>query len=313
MFHTDHPIVKSRTLVPLDIIADVLSAKKRITMLRVYLYINAYSHGTRTLDKAARKDVAKALRISERHVRTCIKWLERDFGWFGKLGGDPDHFIVRGFRKILERRGEDASFQSSVLFTDSGIIENKERFEAWLFASHIGGIARRKTHIYFRRLKIKEPRDNGEEPLYGSNKRGSTPSQHSRSTFFWPVAAEYIKKSLGCSISTAAGYRAAAERFGFIKVKRYRRALTQADLEKAAIDDPDLLKRLIRQRGRILVDGIHGIRAGADLFFKEMSTRKRKRLSKSRFRNLTTPRMGYMAFLDDPVSIPLLSDNSMPF
>ena len=113
------------------------------------------------------------------------------------------------------------------------------------------------------------------------------------------MAALYIAKSLGVSLSTAAGYRQDAERFGFIQIKRYRRALSDQELAIAVANDSELLQRLRRQRGRVMIDGIHGVRTADGLTFTKMRIRGKKKISTTRLRCLQAPRMGYMQFLDN--------------
>lgn len=266
--------------------------------MRVYLYLSARSPGTRYLTKENRLVVADALDLSERHIRTCIQRLTDEFGWLGKLNEDTAHYIVRGFGRMLDRRNGEMSYHCSVLDNTAGILEDAEQFKGWLVASHIGGIARRKTHIFFRKLKIPELRYGGEELLYGSKKCSSTPSRHSHSTFYWPLAAGYIQKSLDCSISTASEYRALAERCGFIELRRHRLEVSAADLVQLQAIDSPLLQRIKKQRGRLLLDGITAVRPAERLQFKEMRTRRKKKLSPQRSESLQGPRSDLMSFLN---------------
>lgn len=314
MSYPIHPIIEGKQdcLIPLDIIADVLSETKRINMLRVYLYINARSKGTLYLTPDFRRAVGKELNITERHIRTCLRWLERDFGWIGCLNRKAHHFIVRGFRKIQERRN-DPNFQSVILDMQGGTIEDKEKFEAFLFGGHIGGIARRKKYIYFRKSKTQSA---GEESLYGSLKSGSVPSPSSRPSFYWPVAALYVAKSLGISISTAAGYRQAAADHGFIEIKRYRRVLTDFEREVLMIDDPDFAKRVRKSRGRLMLDGIHGVRCG-NLRFRRMTSKQDVAISRLRAQKIRQHRNKLISFVESsvphPATIHLEPSTIMPF
>ena len=150
----NYPIIsgKETCLLPLDMIGDVLASTKRMTVLRVYLYTNARSEGAIYITKQFRQEIGAALGITERHVRNCFKMLVDEFRWVGCLNKKSNHYLVRGFRKILQRRGEDASYESIVVDTTGGIIEDKARFEALIKAGHIGGIARRKIYQYNRKI-----------------------------------------------------------------------------------------------------------------------------------------------------------------
>lgn len=298
MSYPIHPIIdgKEDCLIPLDIIADVLSETKRINMLRVYLYINARSKGTMYLTPDFRRAVGRELDITPRHIRTCLRWLECDFGWIGCLNRKAHHFVVRGFRKIQERR-DDPNFQSVILDMEDGTVEEKEKFEAFLFGGHIGGIARRKKYIYFRKSKTQSA---GEESLYGSLKNGSKPSPSSRPSFYWPVAALYVAKSLGISISTAAVYRQAAADHGFIEIKRYRRALTAHEREVLMVDDEAFAKRVLRSRGRLMLDGIHGVRCG-NLRFRRMTSKQDEEFSRLRVRHIRQNRKKLIGFVKSSV------------
>ena len=280
------PIVagKDQCLIPLDIVRDILSMTKRIDMLRVYLYFNARSHGTLHLNAPVRKQAAHYLGVSERQIRKCMEWLV-ELDWIRCLHSGSHNYIIRGFRTLQARR-KNPSYQCVAFNFETGLLQRKREFKGFLCGAHIGGTARRIKYI----RKRKYGGAGGESP-YGGNRLGSRPHLPSASASHCLLAADYIAKSLiseyrtgPIALSTAAEYRMLAAETDYISIRRHRREIKGKELAAMIFNEGPDFERLIKSRGRFLLDGIHGVKP-INLIFRRMNIKNPERLKRRQARS----------------------------
>jgi hypothetical protein len=249
-------------------VAKILGSKgKRINAFRVYLYLNARSEGCVFLGKEELEQIAADLVLSTRTVKRKLQDLQ-EWNWLG-YDKSRDRYYVRGFRAVAKREGEK-SRQGFILDLDE-YLADAEKFKAFIAAAWINNLGRYKVYQEY----VKH-RGGAEEWLKGR----SVPKAQPRMLYWWHITATYIAKILDVSVSTAHGYRAAAEKYGFIEVKRHRKEISPGLLAtwEASDDKNEVQKasRIRRQNGRLLLDSPLWIRSQV-IHYRRLSRIKRKK------------------------------------
>ena len=288
------PIIphKESQTIPMFMLQDVLGSTKEINMFRIYLYINACSNGCVYLPKTVINQISNDLKVSQKTVkRKLLKLNERN--WINQ-DKKTDRYYVRGIREIKKRKGEKS--RQGFIVDIKIDLQDEEKFKALICAAFINNLGRYKIYQTY----IKKQRGRDKEWLKGR----SAPTSQPRRLLWWPVAANYIAKILGISISTAHEYRKLAEKHGFIEVRRYRREISELELMERKEKGGKDFAMIRRQGKRLVVDGPHWIRSEV-IHYRRIPRNKAKRnrnhsssLSNSINSSLSFPSLNLIPFLE---------------
>lgn len=254
---------------------------KKLTTLRLYLYLNIRSNGCINITRDVKRQIMTDLNLKESTVNKHLVRLN-ELGWVRRWKPNHNRYYIDGFDKI--RLKMDAS-PGGVVLNLSKILQDAQLFKARIIGAFIINIVQLKNKK-FSKGKLSPD----QESLYGGNASGSVPRFGSLSACYWPVASNYLVKALSISKATAVAYRKLAQEYGFIEVRVTRRPITRKE-EAFRKHVGGEQARMIRYRkdGTPTIDLPHFIRCNQKDTEKAYYFRCLSKRCKTAQRNLSIP------------------------
>lgn len=191
------------TTIPVELCAYALINRK-VNHILLYVYFKQIACGHLRYDTSLFKVWAVDLNLSEKTVRSYIKWLIRQ-----------GIITVNNKRKSLRVIGYQQLHKKLRFISKSSV-----RYEPNDFSGFYEFCCASVIAYYLRRKKFSDKKRRS-----GSKMADSSKSRHSYSTGYYPFPIMYLAKCLGVSKSTANNYLKKAEEAGYIKIKNQNRFL----------------------------------------------------------------------------------------
>ncbi|MBT0572676.1 hypothetical protein PG294_09445 [Riemerella anatipestifer] len=197
------------TTIPVDLCEYALVSRK-INHLLLFVYLKHISSGHVRFDTSLYKYWATDLGVSEKTIRSCIKWLIKK-KWI----------TVNNKRNTLRIISYGQLKRKLRLKGKSAIIYEPDDFSG--FSKFCCGVAVTKI---FRLIRWMNRKRSVSKMAYTSTSRSKS------SKGFQPIPLKRLAKSLKVSNSTANNYKKKAKEAGFIETKRQVTTLTDTNDDK---------------------------------------------------------------------------------
>lgn len=194
------------TTIPVDLCEYALVSRK-INHLLLFVYLKHISSGHVRFDTSLYKHWATDLGVSEKTIRSCIKWLIKK-RWI-TVNNKRGTLRIISYKQLKRKLG---------LKGKSAIIYEPDDFSG--FSKFCCGVAVTKNFRLIRWMNRKR----------SVSKMADTSTSRSKSSKgFQPIPLKRLAKSLKVSSSTANNYKNKAKEAGFIETKRQVTTLTDTN------------------------------------------------------------------------------------